>query len=183
MTGELASRRFSGGDLGRLLLGPLVYAGGIAVWWLSDRLLVIGPFDRAQIGWLLVVPMLALGPGLAGLAEAVPHLAQLSRRLALATAVITGVSVAAWIATNTTQVGCRPVTSPLDVLWQSIVTGVLASLAFFGGYVVAAAQASDHPLAAVVGGAVTWLVIGAADVLLLLVVLFPALSCAPPQGL
>jgi hypothetical protein len=72
MTGELVRRRFSRGDFGRLLVGPLVYAGGIVVWWVSDRLLVIGPFDRAQIGWVLVVPMLALGPGLAGLAEAMP---------------------------------------------------------------------------------------------------------------
>jgi hypothetical protein len=35
----------------------LVAAAAFALWWLSDRLLYIGPLDRATFGWVVVVPV------------------------------------------------------------------------------------------------------------------------------
>ena len=38
------------------------------LWWISDRLVVIGPIDRATFGWLVVVPIWALTPTMAAYA-------------------------------------------------------------------------------------------------------------------
>jgi hypothetical protein len=49
--------------------GPLLVVAAIGVWYVSDGLVVLGPFDRAQIGWAVVLPLLALAPGVSGVAE------------------------------------------------------------------------------------------------------------------
>jgi hypothetical protein len=49
-------------------LGLLAVA--YALWTISDRLLQIGPLDRAAFGWIVVVPVALLAPGVAGLAWA-----------------------------------------------------------------------------------------------------------------
>ena len=41
-------------------LGFLVLA--YAAWAISDRLLYVGPFDRAQFGWLVVIPLVTAAP-------------------------------------------------------------------------------------------------------------------------
>lgn len=41
---------------------------GYALWSVSDRLLYIGPLDRAAFGWAVVVPVWALAPVAAALA-------------------------------------------------------------------------------------------------------------------
>lgn len=50
----------------RFLLGvavPLAVASlAYALWALSDRLLYIGPFDRAAFGWLVIVPVWMSAP-------------------------------------------------------------------------------------------------------------------------
>jgi hypothetical protein len=50
----------------RLMVGvvvPLtVVALAYALWWVSDRLLYIGPFDRAAFGWLVVIPVWLAAP-------------------------------------------------------------------------------------------------------------------------
>lgn len=38
------------------------------LWWVSDRLVIIGPLDRAAFGWLVVIPVWALTPFAAALA-------------------------------------------------------------------------------------------------------------------
>ena len=54
------------GDVGRLVLAallPLAVLGVVyAIWWISDRLVIIGPIDRATFGWLVVVPLLRWFP-------------------------------------------------------------------------------------------------------------------------
>lgn len=50
----------------RVAIATLVPLEGAALayglWWISDRLLYIGPLDRAQFGWLVVVPIWSLTP-------------------------------------------------------------------------------------------------------------------------
>ena len=29
----------------------------LALWWISDKLMTVGPFDRAAFGWVFVVPI------------------------------------------------------------------------------------------------------------------------------
>lgn len=43
-----------------------VVALAYAMWWLSDRLLYIGPLDRAAFGWAVVIPLWVSTPIAAG---------------------------------------------------------------------------------------------------------------------
>jgi hypothetical protein len=80
-------------DLWWRVAAPLAFlALALVLWMVSDRLLYIGPFDRAQFGWLVVVPLLAAAPAAAGLAWR----GLSNRRLMIAAAAVTGlVGVAA----------------------------------------------------------------------------------------
>jgi hypothetical protein len=53
-------------------VATLTPLAGVAVayglWWMSDRLIQIGPFDRATFGWVVVVPLWALTPAAAAFA-------------------------------------------------------------------------------------------------------------------
>src|SRR4051794_41342591 len=55
-----------------LLIGvaaPLAMAGlAYLLWWISDRLVVVGPLDRASFGWVVVVPTWLAAPVVAGFA-------------------------------------------------------------------------------------------------------------------
>lgn len=57
---------------GRFALGVAVplalVALAYALWWISDRLLYIGPLDRAAFGWAVVVPVWLAAPVAAGFA-------------------------------------------------------------------------------------------------------------------
>lgn len=55
-------------------------------WAISDWLVYIGPFDRAQFGWLVVTPLLAAAPVVAGFAW---HGLD-TRRLVIATVAVAG---------------------------------------------------------------------------------------------
>ena len=44
----------------------LVVAVAFVLWWISDRLLYVGPLDRATFGWAVVVPLWAAAPTFAG---------------------------------------------------------------------------------------------------------------------
>lgn len=57
---------------GRFALGVAVplalVALAYALWWVSDRLLYIGPLDRAAFGWAVVIPAWLAAPVAAGFA-------------------------------------------------------------------------------------------------------------------
>ena len=66
----------AGGRAGRnpagFLVGvavPLAIAAlAYALWWISDRLLYVGPLDRAAFGWVVVIPMWIVAPVVTGFA-------------------------------------------------------------------------------------------------------------------
>ena len=76
----------------RAIAIPLVVLGlAFLLWKISDRLLVIGPFDRATFGWLVVIPLWLAAPIVAGVAwrsmpDGVVHVAAVVVGLALAVA-------------------------------------------------------------------------------------------------
>jgi hypothetical protein len=45
-----------------------VAAAAFGLWWLSDRLLYVGPLDRATFGWAIVIPVWLCVPVAAALA-------------------------------------------------------------------------------------------------------------------
>jgi hypothetical protein len=59
--------RFRGPGLIVAIAAPLVVLGAAYVLWaISDRLLSIGPFDRAAFGWTFVIPLWLAAPIVAG---------------------------------------------------------------------------------------------------------------------
>ena len=161
--------------------GPLLVLAAIGVWYVSDRLIFVGPFDRAQIGWAVVVPLLALAPGVAGLAEGQEEFEESSRLVANLTTVGIGMAATTTVLATVTFANCRPVTNPLDILPQALVTGLLAAAAFAVPYRVAAYLSRRvRPWQAVVPAAGLWLLMAGLLVFVNFLFLFPALSCAKP---
>ena len=57
----------------------------LALWWISDKLMTVGPFDRAAFGWIFVVPIwLAVPPVAAVLWGLLPPRQRLLAATALA---------------------------------------------------------------------------------------------------
>jgi hypothetical protein len=83
---------FAGRPPARFALGvavPLaVVALAYALWWTSDRLMYIGPLDRAAFGWAVVIPVWVAAPVAAGFAWY-----RLTPRLALLAAAVVGATI------------------------------------------------------------------------------------------
>jgi hypothetical protein len=93
---EATERRRSGPGLIVAVALPLVVLGlAYVLWRISDRLLWIGPFDRAAFGWSFVIPLWLAAPVVTGFVwRRMPD-----RVVALAAVTITFVlaAVSAWL--------------------------------------------------------------------------------------
>jgi hypothetical protein len=162
-----------------LAAGPVLFGLGIAV---MNFVTEIGPLDRAKVQALVGVPLLALGPGVAGLAGRAPEARLMARRVIRITAVAVGLLATLTIAASVTFARCRPVASPLDVLPEALVMGVLAAAAYgFAGTLALRSAADGRHWAALVRGAILFVLGASLSVVVLFVVLFPPLSCAAPH--
>lgn len=166
-------------ELVRLVAGPTLFAVGVGVFWFVRG---IGPLDVAKVQGFVGLPLLAAGPAVAGLAGKSEETRSRARVAIRAAAVLLGVFAALAIALTVRQVGCTPVTSPIQALPHGIVVGVLAG----GSYWFAARSAMHraergNKWAALAVGAGTFIVATAVTVAFVFMVLFPPLSCAPPH--
>jgi hypothetical protein len=169
-------------SLAALGVAPLLLLLGVASWFVSDRLVVIGPFDRATIGWAVVVPLLAIAPGAAALAGSGSTSPGLARLVVAGTSIITGLFVVLGLAAAITFVDCRPVSSPLQVVPRTLPTALVLGV----GFALSAATAwgpAQHGrrIVALLVGAAVW-ILAAALGLFALFVSFPPLSCGAPQA-
>jgi hypothetical protein len=176
---EVARGRHS---LAELAIAPALLVLGWVIWLVSDRLVIIGPFDRAQVEGVVVVPLLALAPGAAALAG------RRTGRPRLAGLVVAGVSIGVAVfvlielATSITFLECRPVTSPVDVVPRVLAIAIVSGF----GFAIPAAAAwgpaqAGRTLLALAVGAIVWMALSILAIGVF-VVSFPALSCVPPQG-
>ena len=159
-----------------LWLGPLLLTVSLVVWFVADRLVIVGPFDRAQISGFIAMPLLLLAPGALGVAAA--EAGARTGRLALVlvpagVGVLTVVGLMATVA----QIDCRPVGSPAEVLGPAIAVGLAAALAF-GLPTLAARRLADRGIFVAVVSAAALELVGAVAVVGVLLVAFPVLSCA-----
>jgi hypothetical protein len=161
-----------------------ILAVAYALWAISDRLLQIGPFDRAAFGWIVVVPIASLAPGVTGLAWA-PMPASRRRIAAVLVGGVVALVSGILLANAIDYVNCAPVTSWADDLPASLVVG----LAFGAGPVFGALAAASiaggvtglwRIPAALVAGAIIG-VVGLFASVLTFAALFPVISCAAPQ--
>jgi hypothetical protein len=104
------------------------------LWWICDRLLYIGPMDRAKFGWLVVVPVWSLTPVLAA-----PFWRQLNPRQTVAVAAIVGLVLAAsaallfWLAAAAPDCEFGAVRSPAEWVLPSLIIGLVVG----GGFAAA----------------------------------------------
>jgi hypothetical protein len=135
-----------------LLAAPLLIAAALAVWLISNQLVTIGPFDRAQIGWAVAVPLFLLAPGTAALAGR-----QAGGRAAAW--LVGGISTALGILTIVgllaipLSIGCAPVTSPLQAVPNATFVGLASGLGFAVPAAAAWAARSRGPVIVLAVGA------------------------------
>src|SRR2546426_504778 len=101
-------------SLAVLGVAPLLLLVGLAIWVVSDRLVLRGPFDRAQIEGVVALPLIALAPGAAALAGSGSTSPGLARLVVASTSIATGLFVVFGLAASITFIDCRPATSPLE---------------------------------------------------------------------
>jgi len=135
MSDRASVRTRSGAGLFALVAPILVVGAAYGLWWASDRILYVGPLDRAQLGWLVVVPTLLAAPVVAGLVWA-----ELAERQAIgaaaAAAAVVGLAAAFLLWRSVADPGCATGNrfAPSDWIGPSLVVGVLfgASLGLSG---------------------------------------------------
>jgi hypothetical protein len=177
--GEDARRSRS---LATLIVAPALLVLAVAVWFVSDRLVVIGPFDRAKIAWAVVLPLLAIAPGAAALAGSRTTSAGLARLVVAGTSIVTALFVVFGLAAAITFVDCRPATGPLEVVPRTLPTAFVLGIGFAISVAAAWGPAlHGRRLVAVVVGAAVWIVAAVLG-LFAFFVSFPPLSCGAPQA-
>ena len=145
--------------LGRLALGvvaPLaVVAAAYVLWWISDRLVEIGPLDRAAFGWAVVIPVWLSTPIAAGFVWG--GLGRVDTRVVAAAvgAIVSAVSATLfWGAVSTPDCENGATHTPADWLLPSIVVGLVIGGGLIASSLLAAAEfRGGHPWRAVVLGA------------------------------
>ena len=134
---------------------PLVGVGlAYALWWISDRLLYVGPLDRAQFGWLVVVPVWSLSPFAA--AYAWRRLDE-SQRLMVASIVGSALAVVAaflfWLASAIPDCQFGAVRSPAEWIVPPLIVGVVVGAGFAATCLATTAVLRGHRWAALLVGA------------------------------
>jgi len=179
----LAERAPVRSSVGRLaLVAPLLVVGlALGLWYLSDRLLYIGPLDRATFGWSVVVPIWALAPIAAGFAWR--GLGSRARRVAaVSCALVVGGVLAAllWLSVAFPDCQLGAARSPWEQSLPSIVLGGVVGGGFgLSTFVASGEVQARRPVRALVLGAVGQLaVVAVAPVLLFL--LFFGGGCQRP---
>lgn len=153
----------------RFVLGvavPLAVASlSYVLWWISDRLLYVGPLDRAAFGWIVVIPLWVAAPVAGGIAWR--RLTPWSSALA---ATVVGAAISAAAALAMWQIVAFPACETGNIhkpddwvvpsLWFGLVVG--GGLAISGLIASKFARAGRPWLAIVVAAATEVVMIGAA---------------------
>jgi hypothetical protein len=141
-------------------VGPLLVVGlAAALWLMSDRLLYVGPLDRATFGWLVVIPVWALAPAAVGLAG--HDLTDIPRTTAaLVDGLVVGAIVGGLLWWSAVTVDCLPTHTPTELAPPAIVLGAISGGAFAFACQIAGGQAANgHPWRAVALGAIPQLLV------------------------
>jgi hypothetical protein len=132
----------------------LVIAAAVALWWASDRIGQVGPFDKATFGWLFVVPIWAVSPAAAGFAWRGLE-ASARRRAAVVDGLFVGgiAGLALWLGVVTVDCQLGLARTPLEFMVPTAICGIATGAVFGFGLVAASAQAAaGHALRSVAVG-------------------------------
>jgi hypothetical protein len=162
-----------------LLLGPATLALGLAVLVVSNQVVVIGPFDRAQIGWGVALPLILVSPAMSVLGGRLADSPRASAAVigidAVALALICGVAGFVYAVAY----GCAPTADLVRPIGQGVVLAIVSG----AGYVLSALIAASRPDRITVGAfaaSVGMALAAGAALLVAFVFLFPVVTCLPP---
>ncbi len=165
-----------------LAFGPVLLIAGLLI---GVRPGIVGQFLPLEPAWIqgaISLPMLLLAPALLSLGWMDEPSGSLGARIALGIALLIGAGIAAWTALNVSQIGCTPVTNPIQALPVGAIWGGIAGIGFFLAVRAGRGPARDgRPFRALVAGVSTGIFALFVDIGAF-VVLFPPLLCAPPHG-
>ena len=119
-------------------------AATFSLWWLSDRLIEIGPLDRATFGWAVVIPSWFATPFASALTWR--GLAPRARTIAATTlGLIVGGAAAILIWQATAFPSCQfgPRQGPEAWIWPSLAIGAIVG----GGLAISSTASVDKALA------------------------------------
>jgi hypothetical protein len=159
-----------------------VVAVGYLLWAVSDRLLYIGPLDRATFGWLIVVPVWLAAPIAAGFAAR--GLERRERRLATAALGIVVAGLAAFAlwqagAISDCQFGARQ--DATSWVLQSNAIGALVGAGFgLSALLVGRLVQDQRPWRAVAAGAAAGIALLFVDILVVALVILGSDGCQRP---
>jgi hypothetical protein len=134
-----------------------IVALAYVLWWISDRLLYIGPLDRAAFGWAVVIPVWLAAPVVAGFTWS--RLSRWEVRLAaavLGTTVGAAAAVLFWQAVANPDCEFGPTRTAAQWVGSSVFVGGAIGAGIAASAVLASSFARrGQPWRAVAVGAVT----------------------------
>jgi hypothetical protein len=166
------------------VLTPLL---GVAIayvlLWVSDRLLYIGPLDRAKFGWLVVVPIWSLTPVAAALAWR-----PLDSRQSAAISGVTGLILSAasavlvWLGNAFTNCQYGAVRTPAEWIGPSVAVGLVIGGGFAITCLITTVLMRRRPgwVAAVVGAGTAFALIFAALLVFTMIIGLGSGTCQRP---
>lgn len=160
--------------IARTIAGPIALVAAVTIWLLADRLLGIGPLDRAQATGLMALPLFLMSPWAVGLGVNDRTQRAVWRRAA-AFGGILGVAIAGVLVVSTSQIGCRRITFPDGVIEAGAV-GAAVGASFAIAVVVAAALLHRHAILSLLASGATHC-IGLSFAFYLFTTLYPVASC------
>lgn len=186
MSSPVGTTASSQGSWPRYVAGaavPLSLVGlAYVLWWASDRLLSVGPLDRAAFGWVVVVPLWIAAPVATGFVWR-----RLDWGTTLVTAALVGTVIAGaaalflWQAVAFPNCGTGAIRTPMEWVMPTVLVGsVVGGGVALSGTVAAELARRGRPMAAiVVGASVEALMVAAAILIAGLSLLGPA--CQRPS--
>jgi hypothetical protein len=162
-----APRQMSAVRWSLALVAPIgVLALGYGLWAISDRLVYIGPLDKAQFGWLVVVPIAAVAPVTAAFAwQRLPQTAIAVAATLFAVTFSVPAAAAFWVSVAHPDCQFGSVMTGADAIRAAVIVGAVAG----GGYALAGLLATvevrrGHPwrgalLGAMLGFAMLWIAV------------------------
>ncbi len=133
-------------DGARLAIAAATPLAGAALayglWWISDRLLYIGPLDRAKFGWLVVIPIWALTPVVAAYAWRPLNARQSRVAVGIVGLVITAAAaLLIWLSSAFPDCQFGATFTPADVVIPALIIGAVIGGGFAAACLGAAATA------------------------------------------
>ena len=157
-TGPAGGSPIGRANLASMVGAPLVIlAVAYALWWISDRLLYIGPLDRAAFGWAVVIPVWVAAPIVAGFAWRTASPTERAMAAVLVGSIVTAVATSLiWRAIAYTDCDTGALRSSIDWAGPSLIVGIaIGGGVAVSGTLVAQLARAGRPWLAVIAGAVT----------------------------